>query len=79
MKVCESLFCLKLSVTVTSKEIMFSQIAHFELIRNSPFISGSLVSHIWVQLFKNISLQFLISQFLGGGDTLYCSFYKDLI
>ena len=38
LKVCESLlrlFCLKISVTVTSKEIIFSQIAHFELIRNS--------------------------------------------
>ena len=40
LKVCESLFCLKISVTATSKEIIFSQIAHFELIRNSPFTSG---------------------------------------
>ena len=42
LKVCESLsglLCLKISVTVTSKEITFSQIAHFELTRNSPFIS----------------------------------------
>ena len=75
LKVCESscLFRLKLSVTVTSKEIIF--------LANCPILNLQETVHLFqadqflifgYSLKKNSLLKIsLISQFLFGGDALY--------